>query len=516
MPGQRYQNKRNQATSGQLPLDLSFGHLPPQAPEVEKAVLGALMIDREAFMEVCEMLSADTFYEVRNQKIYEAIQQLNMEERPVDVLTVTEELTKLGTLEEVGGSVYVLELSSMVVTSANIVYHAKIIAEKYLFRQLMALSSIIGKKSLEGTNDVKDVIEEAESLLLAIARKNIKKDYSSIRPLIEEAHKIMATVSSNDGGVTGISTGFYKLDALTSGWQKSDLVIIAGRPAMGKTAFALSLAKNIAIDQNIPMAIFSLEMSGVQLANRLISNVCELDGNKILNGNLNKEDWERFDKRINNMLDAPLFIDDTAGLSIFELRSKARRLVKEHQIRLIMVDYLQLMNANGMRFNSRQEEVSMISRSLKELAKELDIPILALSQVNRGVEGREGAEGKRPLLSDLRESGAIEQDADMVIFLHRPEYYGLFESADGTVDYRKKAEVIVAKHRKGATDILLFSFIGKYTRFGNLEEETLDFPISAGGEIIGSKMNGENAPGAPTDIFETLAAQNDVTSFADR
>jgi len=250
------------------------------------------------------------------------------------------------------------------------------------------------------------------------------------------------------------------------------------------------------------MAFFSLEMSGVQLTNRLISNACEIGGKKILNGNLDRTDWDRFDKRINNLIGAPLYIDDTPGLSVFELKTKVRRLVNEHQIKLIMIDYLQLMNANGMRFNNRQEEVSNISRSLKGLAKELNIPIIALSQLNRGVEGREGAEGKRPMLSDLRESGAIEQDADMVIFVHRPEYYHLYESSDGTIDYRGKAEIIIAKHRKGATDIVLLDFKGEFTRFENPEDNSLrDLPLTEGGEIRGDKLNGENNQPVGVDSF---------------
>ena len=317
----------------------------------------------------------------------------------------------------------------------------------------------------------------------------------------------MQAASSNNGDVTGISTGYYRLDDLTSGWQNSDLVIIAGRPAMGKTAFALSMAKNIAADQRRPMAFFSLEMSGVQLTNRLISNVCEISGKKILNGQLDRDEWDRFDKRIRNLLDAPLYIDDTPGLSVFELRTKAMRLVREHKIELIMIDYLQLMNANGMRFNNRQEEVSTISRSLKGLAKELNIPIIALSQLNRGVEGREGPEGKRPQLSDLRESGAIEQDADMVVFVHRPEYYHLYESTDGTIDYRGKAEIIIAKHRKGATDIVMLNFRGEYTRFENVEDSTLGDLPPFGGEIRGSSINGGNNQPVEASPFGDMPIQ---------
>lgn len=473
------------------PIDLSMGHLQPQAPEVEKAVLGALMIDKEAYLLICESLQPESFYEPRHQKIFDAIRQLSIEEKPVDILTVTEQLAKMGDLESVGGPEYIAELSSRTATSANIEYHAKIIAEKYLSRQLINYANSIGTKAFDETNDVNEVIQEAESMLFSIAQTNMKKDYVHICPLIKESEKIMMAASSNNGEVTGISTGYYKLDDLTSGWQKSDLIIIAGRPAMGKTAFALSMAKNIAADLRKPMAFFSLEMSGVQLANRLISNVCEISGKKILNGQLDRNEWDRFDKRIATLTEAPIYIDDTPGLSVFDLRTKARRLVREHQIELIMIDYLQLMNASGMRINNRQEEVATISRSLKGLAKELNIPIIALSQLNRGVEGREGIEGKRPLLSDLRESGAIEQDADMVLFVHRPEYYHLEFGPSGE-DYRGMAEIIIAKHRKGATDIILLKFRGDYTRFENPEDNMIGNHAPISGEIMGSKINGEN------------------------
>ena len=315
----------------------------------------------------------------------------------------------------------------------------------------------------------------------------MKKDYSALSPIVDKAMELVNLAHSNKGGITGISTGYYKLDDMTCGWQNSDLVIIAGRPAMGKTAFALSLAKNIAADQKIPMAFFSLEMSDVQLANRLMSNACMVEGKKLLSGQLDGPDWLRLDKKLEILKEAPLYIDDTEGLSVMELRTKARKLVREKGVKLIMVDYLQLMTASGMRYNSRQEEVSLISRSLKGLAKELNIPVLALSQLNRGVEGREGVEGKRPQLSDLRESGAIEQDADMVVFLHRPEYYHILQSDDGLIDYRGKAEVVIAKHRKGATGIIMMNFKGEYTRFENDDDPSMgNRPPTEGGEIRGN------------------------------
>jgi replicative DNA helicase len=491
MPGQRNNSRRGQQS--QTSLDLTFAHVMPQAPDMEKAVLGALMIDKDAYLEVCDLLKPESFYEPRNQMVYEAIQQLNMEENPVDVLTVVDKLEKTGKLNEVGGLGYIADLSSMVVTSANIEYHANVVAEKYLARQMAHYVSIVGKKTFDETYDIKDVIQEADSLLLEISQKNVKKDYSLLAPIVNQAVKIVEAAYSNEGGITGISTGFYKLDEMTCGWQKSDLVIIAGRPAMGKTAFALSLAKNIAVDQKIPMAIFSLEMTSVQLANRLMANNCQIEGNKLMSGQLKRDDWDRLDKNLNSLLEAPLYIDDTASLPIMELRTKVRRLIKEHHIELVMVDYLQLMTASGMKYNSRQEEISLISRALKGIAKEFNIPVIALSQLNRGVDTREGPEGKRPRLSDLRESGAIEQDADMVIFLHRPEYYGLYQSEDGLIDYHRKAEVIISKHRKGATGIIMMDFKGEYTRFENEEDNRLNnCPPIDGGEIVGSKVNGEN------------------------
>jgi len=492
-------NNNRRRPRRQQPVDNSYGHLQPQALEVEKAVLGALMIDKDAYAIVCETLRPDSFYEPRNQMVYEAIRDLAIEEKPVDVLTVTERLAKNGILEEIGGPGYVAELSSRVASSANIEYHANIIAQKSLARQLISYTGMIQTKAFDETVDIDDLMQEAEGSLFELSQRNMKKDYTQINPVISQAIKTIQAAAANTDGLTGVPTGYHKLDDITSGWQASDLVIIAGRPAMGKTSFALSMAKNIAADQRVPMAFFSLEMSNVQLVNRLISNACEIEGSKILNGQLQPDEWQRLDQRINTLLDAPLYVDDTPGLSVFELSTKARRLVREHGVKIIMIDYLQLMNANGMRFSSRQEEVSTISRSLKGLAKDLDIPILALSQLNRGVESREGLEGKRPQLSDLRESGAIEQDADMVLFVHRPEYYHIYQDDNGR-DLHGMAQIIIAKHRKGATGDVLLTFKGQYTRFENPDDNQLG-PVSpaGGGEIVGSKINGSSEPPTSPD-----------------
>ena len=343
-------------------------------------------------------------------------------------------------------------------------------AQKATARDLITMACQIEEKGYDETQDVDDLVEEATAKIFEISQRAQKRDVTHIYPVITEAFERMRKASANEGNISGIPSGFNELDKITSGWQKSDLVIIAARPAMGKTAFVLSMAKNIAVDFNIPVAIFSLEMSNVQLINRLIMNVCEIEGNKIRNGRLTPAEWDRLENRINVLQNAPIFVDDTPGLSVFELQSKARKLVKDKKIQLIIIDYLQLMNANGSSFGSREQEVSIISRSLKGLAKELDIPIIALSQLSRAVEKRDSSnsnvDGKKPLLSDLRESGAIEQDADMVCFIHRPEYYKLYDDGNGK-DLRGLGQIIVAKHRNGATDEIWLRFIGKYTRFQN-------------------------------------------------
>jgi len=488
-------NRNTRRPRQQAPVDNTYGHLPPQAIEIEQVVLGALLIDDEAFGIVSELLHPETFYDPRHKHIFSAIQSLNMHELPADILTVTEELRKEGTLEQAGGGAYVVELSSLVSSSANVEYHSRILAQKFMARQLISYASNIETKAFDETVDTDNLMQEAEGALFELSQKNMKQDYTQIDPVVHKAYEILQKAAANSGGLTGIPSGLDDLDAVTSGWQASDLVIIAGRPAMGKTSYALSVAKNIAVDYRIPIAFFSLEMSNVQLVNRLISNVCEIPGSKILNGQLTPDEWERLDKNIRKMEGAPLYIDDTPGLSVFELRTKVRRLVKEKGVKIIMIDYLQLMNANGMRFSSRQEEVSTISRSLKGLAKELDIPVIALSQLNRSVESRDtgdqkGIDSKRPQLSDLRESGAIEQDADMVQFVHRPEYYHIYQDSATGADLRGMAQIIIAKHRKGATKDVLVSFKGEFTRFANKSERDAGIPFIDGeGEIRGSALN---------------------------
>ena len=481
-----------------------MGRLQPQARELEEAVLGALMLEKDAYSIVSEILKPESFYEKAHEKIYAAIVDLAISQRPVDMLTVTEQLKKRGELEEVGGPFYISQLTSKVASSAHIEYHARIIAQKYLARELISFTAMIQGKAFDESIDVEDLMQEAEGKLFEISQRNVKKDVTQINPVIKEAMVMLEKAANQKEGLSGLRTGFEGLDKMTSGWQNSDLIIIAARPAMGKTAFVLSMAKNIAVDYRNPVALFSLEMSNVQLVNRLITNVCEIPSEKIKSGQLANYEWQQLDYKLKDLLDAPLYVDDTPSLSVFELRTKARRLVREHGVKIIIIDYLQLMNASGMAFGSRQEEVSTISRSLKGLAKELNIPIVALSQLNRGVESREGIDGKRPQLSDLRESGAIEQDADMVCFIHRPEYYKIYQDDRGN-DLRGMAEIVIAKHRNGAVGEVLLRFKGEFTRFSNPEDDmVIPMPGEPAGAMLGSKMNAGGAgsvPPPPTPDF---------------
>ena len=467
------------------------GRIPPRDNDLEEAVLGALMLEKDAYTVVCDILKPESFYEPSNQKIYAAIQSLGAAQQSIDMLTVTERLRLMGELENAGGPMRVSELTSRVASGAHVEFHARIVAQKYLARELIKFASQIEAQAFDESYDVDDLLQEAEGKLFEISQRNVKKDVTQIDPVINAAIEQIQTAANRASGLSGLESGYHELDKLTSGWQRSDLIIIAARPAMGKTAFVLSMAKNMAVNYNIPVAIFSLEMSNLQLVNRLIQNTCEIEGEKIKSGQLSQMEWDQLMSRVKNLYSAPLFIDDTASLSIFELRTKARRLVREHNVQFIIIDYLQLMNASGMKFGSREQEVSMISRSLKQLAKELNIPIVALSQLNRSVESRgaDSKDGKRPQLSDLRESGAIEQDADIVCFIHRPEYYTKSsEDANGN-DIRGLAELIVAKHRSGAVGDVKLRFVNRFARFENWEEGYRMVQETLQRGPIGSRMN---------------------------
>ncbi|MCH5228817.1 MAG: replicative DNA helicase [Muribaculaceae bacterium] len=464
------------------------GKLPPRDTELEEIILGACMLEKDAYMNVCDLLVADSFYDPVNKKIFEAITTLGLNQRPIDMMTVTEQLRRDGTLEEVGGAVHIAELTARVYSSANIEFHAGIVAQKYLARRLISFAANVETKAYDESNDIEELLQETESQLFDISQNQLKREVTQIDPVINTALEQIQNAANNESGLSGLDTGYRDLDKITSGWQNSDLIIIAARPAMGKTAFVLSMAKNMAIDNNIPIAIFTLEMSNVQLIKRLISNVASLEGEKIKSGRLTPEEEDRLNSRIRTVYGAPLYLDETPGLSISELRTKARRLVREKDVRMIMIDYLQLMNATGLKLGSREQEVSTISRSLKALAKELDIPIIALSQLNRSTESRED---KRPVLSDLRESGAIEQDADIVCFIHRPEYYTRAAQDGEGNNIKGLAYLIVAKHRSGGVGDVKLHFISKYAKFENWEEgyDVMQQTLSENKKTIESRMN---------------------------
>lgn len=474
------------------------GRVPPQALDMEEAVLGAVMLENDAVITVVDLLKPECFYKESHRKIFNAVKSLTLKEMPVDLFTVTEELKGAGDLEQAGGPVYLAQLTSKVVSAANVEYHAKIVAQKYIQRELIRVSTDIQAMAYDDTYDVTDLLDKSENELFQIAEGNIKREVLPINVVIKKAIEEMEEAGKKEDGLIGVPSGFSRLDRLTSGWQKSDLVIIAARPSMGKTAFALSMARNMAIEHGRKVAIFSLEMASVQLVNRLITAETELPGEKIKNGKLTEAEWKLLDKRIKKLVEAPIYIDDTPAISVFELRAKCRRLKAHGRLDIAIVDYLQLMSGPPEAGN-REQEVSLISRSLKSIAKELGIPILALSQLNRSVETRGGS--KRPQLSDLRESGAIEQDADMVVFIHRQEKYGLIEFEDGT-STKGIAEIILAKNRNGPVGDVRLRFRDERAQFAELDEFELDEiaaqePVRSQSFTVGSKMNNDDDFGEP-------------------
>jgi replicative DNA helicase len=459
-------DKRNRLTS----VVSGLGKLPPQALDLEEAVLGALMLEKDALSAVIDILKPNVFYKDAHQKIFEAIQTLFTQSSPVDILTVTAQLRKQGDIEMVGGAYYITELTNRVASAANIEYHARIISQKFIQRELIRISTDIINQSYEDTSDVFELLDYAEKNLFDIAQNNLRRDSRKMDDIVKESLKMLESLKDKDDSLTGVPSGFTALDRMTNGWQKSDLVIIAARPAMGKTAFVLSCARNAAVQFNKPVVVFSLEMSSVQLTNRLIAGEAEIEQEKIRKGNLLDWEWHQLTSKIGNLSEAPLIIDDTPALNVFEFRAKCRRLKSQYDIQMIIIDYLQLMQgkADGKGGGNREQEISSISRALKQVAKELNVPVIALSQLSRAVENRPGG-SKRPMLSDLRESGAIEQDADMVLFLYRPEYYGLEQDENGN-STAGIGEVIIAKHRNGETGTVPLKFIGKYVKFADLDD----------------------------------------------
>ena len=482
-------------------ISLEKGKLPPQALDLEEVVLGALMIDKKGVDEVIDILHADVFYKQAHQHIFEAIHSLFEDSQPVDLLTVSSQLKKQGKLESVGGEFYLIQLTQKVSSSAHIEFHARIILQKYIQRSLIKISNEIIEDSYNESTDVFDLLDNAEAKLYEVTQGNIKRSSETAQSLVIQAKKRIEEIANKEG-LSGVPSGFAKVDELTSGWQPSDLIIIAARPGMGKTALTLSMARNMAVEHDIPVAFFSLEMSSVQLITRLISSETQLSSEKLRTGNLEKHEWEQLNVKVKGLEKAPLFIDDTPSLSIFDLRAKARRLSSQHGIKLIIVDYLQLMTAGGsQKGGNREQEISTISRNLKALAKELNVPVIALSQLSRAVETRGGS--KRPLLSDLRESGAIEQDADIVSFIYRPEYYKIDEWDDEEhTPTAGQAEFIVAKHRNGGLDEIRLKFVGNLGKFENLE--TFDHPTE-----IHSRMN----DAANDDTFKTKGLPSPNEAF---
>ena len=459
--------------------------IPPQAIDLEEAVIGAMLIDEKGVNEVIDILSPDIFYKKSHQLIFESIQRLFRESEPIDLLTVSADLKKNKNFEIIGGDFYLINLSQKVSSSAHIEYHSRIIQQKFIQRKLISISNEIIQKSYNESTDVLDLLDEAESKLYDIAQNNIKGSSETAQNLVIQAKNRIEEIGNREGSLSGISTGFEKLDRLTSGWQPSDLIIVAARPGMGKTALALSMARNISVQKKIPVAFFSLEMSSVQLITRLISAETGLSSDKLRTGKLADHEWQQLNVKVSDLESAPLYIDDSAALTIFELRAKARRLASAHDIKLIVIDYLQLMNlGSSNKAGNREQEISTISRNLKALAKELNIPVIALSQLSRAVETRGGT--KRPILSDLRESGAIEQDADIVSFLYRPEYYGITEwDDDMKTPSEGQGEFIVAKHRNGALDSIKLKFIANLGKFEDID--SFDSPFE-----FQSKLNADN------------------------
>jgi len=449
-------------------LSEQLGKLPPQAVEIEETVLGALMLERDALSNVIDILHTDSFYKESHQSIFEAIVDLFNNTEPVDIKTVTHQLRKNGKLELVGGAYYISQLTAKVNSAANIETHARIIAEQSIKRELITIASEIQKDAYEDTMDVFQLLDRTERSLFEVSDSHIRKNYDKMSALLHQAIDEIQVRKDKKDGLTGVPSGFTALDRITSGWQPSDMVIIAARPGMGKTAFVVSSLRNAAVDWQMPVAIFSLEMSSVQLVNRMISAEAELESEKIRRGDLADYEWEQLLHKTNKLSEAPIFIDDTPALSILELRAKSRRLVSQHGVKLIIIDYLQLMTGDSSKNagGNREQEIASISRALKGIAKELNVPVIALSQLSRAVETRGG--DKKPQLSDLRESGSIEQDADMVMFLYRPEYYGITEDENG-MPLNGIGELIIAKHRNGKTDTVNLKFIGKFTKFADVE-----------------------------------------------
>ncbi len=481
---------------------LVYGKVPPQAPELEEAVLGASMLEKDTFAQVLEIIqSEECFYMDAHQKIYAAMRRLFDKGTPVDLLTITEELRKTNELEIIGGAYYLTRLTMSVLSSAHVEAHARIVMEKFIQRELIRISGSVISDAYEDSTDVFDLLDKAESGLYEITDKHLRKNFRSLQDVLVKTMNEIDENRNKTDDITGVPSGFAGLDRLTAGWQKTDLIILAARPSVGKTAFALNLAMNAAMNagKQFPVAVFSLEMGAGQIVKRMLSAVSEVNMEAITRGKMAEHEFIQMTQRMVKLSQAKIFLDDQAALNIFELRAKARRLKQKHDIQLILIDYLQLMQASVEKGGNREQEISKISRDLKALAKELEVPIIALSQLNRSVETRK--ESKIPQLSDLRESGAIEQDADLVMFLYRPEYHGISNDAMGeTVE--GETQIHIAKHRNGSTGMEKVRFIKEYQKFVDMEDNRFN---SGGGNF--------NSGGAPPKDNPQAGIRRDPSEF---
>jgi replicative DNA helicase len=511
IPLEKFTGRRNlparTSRANIVALHEQAGRVPPQAVDVEQAVLGAMLIEREAIPKAIEILPPDSFYDGRHRIIYQAVLSLFERGNPVDLITLTEELKRRGELDGID-SYYLSELTTRVASAANVEHHARIIAEKSLLRGMIeTMTTVVGEAYEPGT-DAFELLDRAEQEIFRISESQLRKGSRSLNEVVMESFKQLEALSNREGGITGVPSGFHRLDDMTGGWQRSDLIIIAARPSMGKTALSLAIARNAALhaEYGVPIAYFSLEMSAAQLAQRLLTSEARVDAQAARTGRLRTEDWQNLARAAGKLSNASIFIDDTPGLGILELRAKCRRLKAEHDIGLVVVDYLQLMHGSTNNRNAnREQEIAQISRSLKALAKELNVPVLALAQLSRAVETRGG--DKRPQLSDLRESGSIEQDADVVAFIYRAERYGILQDENGR-STQGTGEIIISKQRNGPTGNVTLAFVDRYARFENLESYFGQDPgyaynapaqIEAGGyeDEYGESFDGPPAGPAP-------------------
>lgn len=488
--------KQNQDREASIDtLNAIFGKMPPQAVDMEKSVLGALLIQSDAIYDVVGIISEKSFYAIEHQKIFLAIKQLAQVCSPIDIITTSNKLRSNGDLESIGGELYLSQLTDSVATASHLEFHAKLVQQKFIQRELIRAAAEIQRKAYDDSEDLQDVIDYAEKEIFKVTDVNVAKEANKLSDLIIKSIEKLEERSMSDKAFSGLPSGFTALDRITNGFKDSNLIILAARPSMGKTALSLNIARNIAIDFGKPVLFFSLEMSEIELSDRVLVAETEILSNRYKSGKLLDYEWSAIETATAKLMNAPLFIDDTPSLSIYELRSKARKLQRTEGLSAVVVDYLQLLNAGSDFRGNREGEISFISRSLKAMAKELNVPVIALSQLNRLVESRAG--NKRPQLSDLRESGAIEQDADVVMFVHRPEYYGILQDEDGN-SLAGLAEIVISKYRDGQVGIIRLKFDGSIVKFKDID----DYSTLSKTETKESKPETNNDIPTNTDFYE--------------